>query len=337
MTDALVLSGRGRMLAPPGVAAPVRVTLDADRFTLTLDGGTKVAAYRDLATVAVQDGAALLALGGGPGAERILLDQFGGAQGQLIRELRDRRLRQQAADALITLPADDPIDLVEYDDGTDHGVGQLAYHAWGVLLAPLDERRPWIRIRRAGIAAVRADESTGSVAIELANGRVVRLPGLGSAARVHADRCSALRSAAAADAARIIGALIPDAPYAARQEAAGMLVDGNPATSAQLPSSWSAVEAGVLVDPTFASSYAQLRTTAGPLADARAIAVAPVEPGGDEGRTWFLLPLPGNLLALELVSEGAHATYCFRLGPRVSFVAGADDPAGDRRGGPSRL
>jgi hypothetical protein len=197
----------------------------------------------------------------------------------------------------------------------------------GVLLAPLDERRPWIRVRRGRIAAVRADEAAGVVAIELGDGPVIRLLGLGSAARLHADHCAALRSAAAADAARIIGTLIPDAPYAARQEAAGVLIDGNPATSAQLPGSWSAIEAGVLVDPTFAASYAQLRTIAGPLADARAIAIAPVEPGGEEGRIWFLVPLPGNLLALELVSEGAHATYCFRMQPRASFVEGPADGA----------
>jgi hypothetical protein len=52
-----------------------------------------------------------------------------------------------------------------------------------------------------------------------------------------------------------------------------------------------------------------------------------MEPGGDEARTWFLVPLPGNLVALELVSEGAHATYAFRVGPRADFVEGATYPA----------
>jgi hypothetical protein len=34
---------------------------------------------------------------------------------------------------------------------------------------------------------------------------------------------------------------------------------------------------------------------------------------------WFLVGLPGGLLAMELVSEGAHATYLFRA--RDSFEA----------------
>jgi hypothetical protein len=55
-----------------------------------------------------------------------------------------------------------------------------------------------------------------------------------------------------------------------------------------------------------------------------------MEPGGGEARTWFLVPLPGNLVALELVSEGAHATYAFRVGPRAEFVEGAFDPTAVR-------
>ncbi len=42
------------------------------------------------------------------------------------------------------------------------------------------------------------------------------------------------------------------------------------------------------------------------------------------------MPLPGNLVALELVSEGAHATYCFRAQPRASFADGGPDPAAIR-------
>ncbi|MFN8631586.1 MAG: hypothetical protein U0838_15090 [Chloroflexota bacterium] len=34
---------------------------------------------------------------------------------------------------------------------------------------------------------------------------------------------------------------------------------------------------------------------------------------------WFLVGLPGNLIAMELVSEGSHATYLFRVVPRASF------------------
>ena len=333
MTEALVLSGRGRMLAPPGEAGPARVTLDEAGFTLTLGNWTRVAAYRDLETIAVQDGATLVALGSGAGAERAMLDLFGSGQSQLVRELRDRRLRQRAADALMTMPADESIAMVEYEAGTQHGVGQLAYHSWGALLAPLDERLPWIRLRRSRIVSVRPNDAGGSVEVELARGPgeatgvIVRLVGLGAAARLHADRLEALRTGALADAARIIGALIPDTPYAARQEASAFLVDGRPARPIDLATSWSAIESGVLVDPTFASTYAQLRAKGGPLTEERALAIAPTEPGKDEARSWFLVPLPGNLLALELVSEGAHATYCFRVVARAAFSAGGDDPA----------
>ena len=83
----------------------------------------------------------------------------------------------------------------------------------------------------------------------------------------------------------------------------------------------------MLVDPTFAASYRALVDRAGEVASDRAIALAPVEPGGEERRTWFLVPLPGNLLALELVSEGAHATYTFRVASRATFVPGAPDRA----------
>ena len=236
----------------------------------------------------------------------------------------------------MTLPSEEPIALVEYHDGTERGVGQLAYHAWGALLVPLDERLPWRRLRRSAIAAVRPDVDGGSVEIELAAGpgdpagTRVRLVGLGATAHLHADRFEGLRTGAQADAARFVGALIPDAPYAARQEAAGILIDGSPARPSDLPASWSAIESGVLVDPTFASSYAQLRARAGPLVEERAIAIAPLEPGGDEARSWFLVPLPGNLVALELVSEGAHATYCFRVVPRAAVVEGSGDPASRR-------
>src|SRR4029079_14236155 len=121
--------------------------------------------------------------------------------GQLVRELRDRRLRQRSADGLVSLPADQPIELVEYDIGDDRGVGQLAYDAWGATLVPLDERRPAARVRRGAIAAVHALVERGTVEIPLAvddgdAARSLSLVGLGAAARIHADRFEALRSGA---------------------------------------------------------------------------------------------------------------------------------------------
>ena len=57
------------------------------------------------------------------------------------------------------------------------------------------------------------------------------------------------------------------------------------------------------------------------------IALAPVEPGGDQARSWFFVALPGNLVALELVSDGAHATYCFRAQSRAEYGGGPTDRA----------
>ena len=67
---------------------------------------------------------------------------------------------------------------------------------------------------------------------------------------------------------------------------------------------------------------------AGGPASARWLAIAPTDPGvTDQPKIWFLVGLPGNLVALELVSGGAHATYCFRVAPRASFAGGVGDPA----------
>ena len=83
----------------------------------------------------------------------------------------------------------------------------------------------------------------------------------------------------------------------------------------------------MLVDPTFAASYRALLARSGAQAAARSIALSPVEPGGDEARSWFFVPLPGNLVALELVSQGAHATYAFRAQPRATYAGGPTDLA----------
>jgi len=47
--------------------------------------------------------------------------------------------------------------------------------------------------------------------------------------------------------------------------------------------------------------------------------MSPVDPGGSEPKIWFLIAMPGNLVALELVTAGAHATYFFRVMPRAQY------------------
>jgi hypothetical protein len=48
--------------------------------------------------------------------------------------------------------------------------------------------------------------------------------------------------------------------------------------------------------------------------------MSPQDPGSDTARIWFLIAMPGNLVALELVSAGAHATYFFRVKPRATYA-----------------
>lgn len=276
-------------------------------------------------------------------------------------------------DAFIEAP-DTAIPLVQYAAGADTGVAQVAYHPWGAVLAPIDERLPWIAIRRRSIGDVVEVPGQGEVTVTLdptAQGTPgglasLQLLGLGEFARLHADSMSGLRDAAHADAGRLIADLIPDATYGARQLAARLLVDGRPADHAQLADAWPDVEAGVLVDPGFAASYQALVARAGGVAGGGAgsatgepssgaadgatgelssgaaggagapsgsstapqwLAMSPMQPGGDDARSWFLVGLPGNLVALELVSTGAHATYCFRVVPRASFDGRPNDAA----------
>jgi hypothetical protein len=323
-SDVIALEGRGRLL-PASADGAARVEFAEDAFTLTAASETRVVPYRDLTTVAVQAGTTLVALGSGPGAERFLLSGFGAGLPALLRELRERRVRQQLADALVEAPSL-PIEMVEYTAaaGAERGVALAVYHPWGAVLAPLEERVPWLRLRRADIVSVEVSETDGSVVV-VSSGvepRLVNLvlPGLGERARINGERLAGLRRGAQEDIARLVSRLMPDADHGVRQEAARALVDGRPARPADLKSSWEVVEGAVLTEPSFAASYAAVVARAGSLAPERALAMAPVAPGGVDVKSWFFVALPGNLVALELVSEGAHATYCFRVEPRASFA-----------------
>ncbi len=312
---------------PAAAAAPATIELDEATFALIAEGSQpRVVAYRDLATVAITGGIGLLVIGDGPGAERWLLEQFGAAIGPLLAELRERRLRQRLADGLVEFPTGEPVELVEYAIGDEAGVAQLALDGWGVTLAPLDERRPVHRTRRADITRVDVRPEVGGVRVAAAAGGFDLLR-LGSAATRHHDRLAALPAGASLDAGRLVAALVPDAPPAVAARAAGALIDGRPASPADLLDAWPWLEANVLREPAFAASYAGLRARAGGDAALRWLALAPVEPGADEMKAWFLVALPGNLVALELVSEGAHATYCFRVVPRSTYRGGIDPVA----------
>lgn len=332
--DPVTLAGAGRIVgagAGTGVgaaASPCRVTLEDDRFEVAVAGVPPViASYRDITTLAVQPGAALLVLGDGSDAAHIVLERFGEHLDTLVRELRDRRTRLRLRDALVELPVSEPLEIVEYRLGSEHGVGQLVIGPWGAELVPVDERLAWRRLRRAEIATVTADRSSGSVLVErstpLEAGSAdppvpFEIIGLGEAADRWADRLTGLRDAAFQDAAALVAGLVPDAPFGTRQRLNRTLVDGRPAATADLGDAVSILDAAVLTEPTFAVSFRELLARAGdpPL---RWFAMAPEHPGTDVRKAWYLVGLPGNLLALELVSAGAHATYLFRVVPRAAY------------------
>jgi hypothetical protein len=329
-------AGEGRRGGAQGAPAPLKLNLGEDGFAFQLGADpVRRAAYRDLATIAVAEQTCLLAIGRGPGSESLLLERFGVHLGGLVRELRDRRLRQVLADRFVTIRMDGPIELVEYAPGTAEpgGVAQFVIHPWGLVLAPLDERRPWIGVRRAEIGMVTARPEVGGVRIDAAaGGTIVDLLRLGPAASRHEQDLVALRDAAHRDATVLVEALIPDAPFGVRDLASRVLVDGRPAGPEVLGDAWARVEAAVLSEPVFAESYRELLARAGGGVAMRWLALAPVEPGSAERKAWFFVALPGNLVAMELVSEGAHATYLFRVVPRVQYdgsAPGAMRPAAE--------
>ena len=339
---------RGRSAIAGDLEAGVTVTLQADGLSVAVDQAAPWwAAYRDVASVRAESGAVRLVLGVGAGAQELVVDRLGAALGGLVTGLRDGRLRQWLADGLVELSGDEEIELVEFAAGALRGVASILIHPRGVALAPVDERLPRFNIRRADIGTVKADRATGSVRIEgaagpLARGRApsggqakdevvvdgIDLSGLGAMAEGYRQRWTALRDAAAADIAAILTPRLADAPFEIRHRAGAALREGSPADAAMLGDAAAAVEAGVLTDPVFADSYRSLVARGGGATAPRWTAMAPARPGSpDDARIWFLVGLPGNLVALELVSAGSHATYLFRVAPRARFDARRVDPA----------
>jgi hypothetical protein len=257
----------------------------------------------------------------------------------MVRLLRELRLKQRLTDGLVNVP-DDPAELVEFawapttgplgpgPDGpatATAGVGQLVIQPWGFVVCPLDERATWIHFRRASISTVKT--SPGEVVIAGDPGTLT-LSGLGQAStRLH-DTLAKLRDGAFADAAGFVDQLMPDAPFGVRQKASDLLVDGRPTRpDAFGETGWPVIETAVLGEPKFAESYKSLCSSAGAAAP-RWVAMSPVDPGGTDPKIWFLIAMPGNLVALELVTAGAHATYFFRVMPRADYKGEAPEKLG---------
>ena len=318
-TDApVVVRGQGSVLPATGGTLPLRFELYPDHFTVSCGATPITGAYRELTAVAVDQGRVLITLGAGN--VRLLVEQLGAGLGQLVGELRERRARQMLTDRLIDLPESERLELVEFRTGEDHGVAQLAFHAWGMAIIPLDERLAWWLIRRADLAEVRPDQPTGRVRLDVAarpgrEGVSIELLGLGLDTVRMADRVAGMRVGALGDAAAIVNGLLPGAAFEVRNQAAGLLVDGRPISREQLGDAWAPIERAVLSEPTFAATYAALVARSGSSGShAKSwMSIAPVTPTDPtEHMSWFLVALPTDLLAFELVSEGTHATYLFR-------------------------
>jgi hypothetical protein len=323
-TDGSVLRGRSRRGVGAAVATTVR--LEASAFSVTAgDSPPWWAAYRDVARVSVDGGQVAVDVGSAD-ADPWIFDQFGAHLGALARGLREGRFRQWLADGLVEEGASEPIELLEVETAGGRWVAQVLYHSRGVAVAPLDEGQAPRRIRRAEIDTVSGEQGSGRVRIG-AGDLVLELVGLGPLETAHRQRWLMLRDAAAADMAAIVGGHLADAPFELRRLALERLREGHPRRPEDLEATFPLLESAVQTEPGFAESYRALLERAGGRAAPRWIALAPARPGAPgEAVAWFLVGLPGNLLALELVSEGAHATYLYRVAPRATFVEGALDP-----------
>ena len=339
--ETIEIHGEGRLARPGTTSEPVTVSIDSTGLTLEVGSARPIrAGYRDISLIAIQQSTVLLVLGDGPDAMRFILEKFGDRLGPMVRMLRELRLKQRLTDGLVKVP-DEPAELVEFawtpttaplGPGPDGpaaaaaGVGQLVVQPWGFVVCPLDERLSWIHFRRASIAMVEPG-GPGDVVIDGDPGTLM-LRGLGAAATRMHDTLTKLRDGAFADAAGFVDQLMTDAPFGVRQKASDTLVDGRPVRPESFgETGWPIVETAVLGEPTFAESYQSLCATAG-LAAPRWIAMSPVDPGGTEPKIWFLIALPGNLVALELVTAGAHATYFYRVMPRAQYRGEPPDKLG---------
>ena len=330
--ETIEIHGEGRVAGRKTASEPTTVSIDGTGLTLQIGSARPIrAGFRDVSVIAIQQATVLLVLGDGPDAMRVILEKFADKLGPMVRLLRELRLKQRLTDGLVKVP-DDPAELMEFawtpttgplgpgPDGpavATTGVGQFVIQPWGFVVCPLDERATWIHYRRASIATV-STPSPGQVVVDGEPGMLM-LRGLGAAStRLH-DTLAKLRDGAFADAAGFVEELMPDAPFGVRQKASDLLVDGRPTRpDAFGDTGWPVVETAVLGEPKFADSYKSLCSTAGAAAP-RWVAMSPVDPGGAEPKIWFLIAMPGNLVALELVTAGAHATYFFRVMPRAQY------------------
>ena len=327
-------TGQARAAASGSTLAEASLKLDDTGLTLAVGGGRPVrAGYRDLSLIAIQQSTALLVLGDGPDAMRWMLEKFGDKLGPMVRELRELRLKQRLSDGLVQVP-DEPAELVEFDwQPTDEpararprrpaGAGRrrrpVRRSSRGVSWSARSTSAPsWIHYRRASIAKV-IETSPGEVAVDgdarhadaarARRGSTTAPRHAGEAARRRVRRRRGVRGAAAA------GRAVRAAPEGV----------ASCSWTAGRPGREEFGDAGWPIDrdrgPGRADLRRELRVAVLHGRRGRAALGGDVadDPGSAEPKIWFLIAMPGNLVALELVTAGAHATYFFRVMPRAQY------------------
>lgn len=126
-----------------------------------------------------------------------------------------------------------------------------------------------------------------------------------------------------------IRTMIPSASYDELQKLSRLMIEGRAALRTDVevvsPELWAKLEKCVGLSP-LADSYRYLSGFA-----VKRLEAVGLRKSKDTVYVWFILPLMGtvgsggNVVALEVTSEGGHATYLFRVMPRSAFPTATFD------------
>ncbi|HYB07212.1 MAG TPA: hypothetical protein VEB87_03545 [Nitrososphaerales archaeon] len=152
---------------------------------------------------------------------------------------------------------------------------------------------------------------------------IIELSRLGDNTQFFVEKLREATKSVEAASIETIRTMIPSAGYDELQKLSRLMIEGRaacrPDVEAISPDLWPKLEKCVELSPV-ADSYSYL---AG-LAETSLEAVG-LRKSKDQVYVWFMLPLSGraaskgNVVALEVTSEGGHATYLFRVLPRGTF------------------
>jgi len=173
------------------------------------------------------------------------------------------------------------------------------------------------------------DTESYRVRITTLNRGTVELTRLGDNTQFFVERLrEAMKSVEAASIETIRG-MIPSANFDELQKLSRLMIEGRAARRMDVegisPDLWPRLEKCVELSPV-ADSYRYLTE----LAETSLEAVG-LRKSKDSVYVWFMLPLEGrvnsggNVVALEVTSEGGHATYLFKVLPRGGFPTSTHD------------